>query len=635
MHDTVLVVTLIGILGIGAQWIAWRTNMPAIVLMAIAGLIVGPLLGILKPEETFGEFYRPIISLAVAVILFEGGLQLKFSELRGLSRGIGQLLLIGGPLVWIFGSIAGYYVAGLDWPTAILFAGIMIVTGPTVIIPLLRQAKLSTRPSAILKWEGIVNDPVGALAAVITFEYVITRNMASLTSFEVFGSLIFGSILCVAWGIIVGRGLAEAFRRGWVPEYLKAPILLTAVLLAFSVSNLLQEEGGLIAVTVMGITMANSKLPSINQIRHFKETIAILFVAGVFVLLTANLTLETLAMIDFRIMGFVAVMLFVVRPAAVMLSTMRTELSLQERLLVSWIAPRGIVAVAVSGLFAASMTPENGFENGHLMVPLAFAMVFATVILHGFTITPLGKFLGLASDAPPGVLIVGASPWAVALAKRIKELGCPVLITDPSFRRLREARQEGIDTFYGEILSEVTEHHIEFVRYGYLLALSGNEAHNALVCTDLAPEMSRNSTYQLSAKGRDDSRQSVSYALQGRSFLSEKTGLEDLLRRHWAGWAFQFTRLSEEFTPAKYRERLPEEAMIVMVERKGGLVFQTSEAPIELQVGDRVLAYVPPETGPLQKPSKKKDEKAAGEGTSEDVKEIERRKSEAIDKLKS
>lgn len=596
MENTVLIVTLVGLLGIGAQWLAWRTNLPGIVLMAIAGLIAGPVLGILRPEEAFGDYYKPIISLAVAVILFEGGLQLKFSELRGLGRGIGQIVLLGGPLVWIFGSMAGHYVAGLDWPTAILFAGIMIVTGPTVIIPLLRQAKLSSRPSALLKWEGIVNDPVGALAAVITFEFIIARTAAHLEGWQVFGSLLIGSILCILWGLLVGRGLAEVFRRGWAPEYLKASILLAGIFLAFSLANVLQEEGGLIAVTVMGITMANAKLPSINQLRHFKENITILFVAGVFVLLTANLTWDTLALIDGRIMAFVVVMLIIVRPLAIMLSTIGSGLSLSERILVSWIAPRGIVAVAVSGLFAASMTAENGFRDGDLMVPLSFAMVFATVILHGFTIAPLGKLLGLASKAPPGVLIVGASPWSIAMAKRLKELDFPVLVSDPSYRRLKGARENGIETFYGEILSEVTEHHIEFNRYGYLLALTGNESHNALVCTDLAPEMDRNATYQLSARGRaEDDRKAVSFSLQGRQFIDEKVGLEDLMSKHWAGWSFHFTRLSDEYSPESFLEKLPEDAMLIMVQRKSGLLFQSGEAPIELRSGDRVLTYRPPE----------------------------------------
>lgn len=623
--------TLIGVLGVGAQWIAWRMNLPAIVLMAAAGLLIGPIFGWIHPEEDFGEFYRPLISVAVAVILFEGGLQLKFSELRGLGRGVGQLVLVGGPLAWIFGSLAGHYVAGLTWPTAVLFAGIMIVTGPTVIMPLLRQAKLSTRPAALLKWEGIINDPIGALAAVIVFEYVHRLANPEMATYQIFGSLIIGTALCTFWGILLGWGLAQGFRRGWVPEFLKSPVLLTSVLLGFTFANFIQEEGGLLAVTAMGVTMANAKMPSINQLRHFKENIAILFVAGVFVILTANLSWDVLRQIDGRIILFVLTMLFVVRPLSVILGTIGTELKWSERLLVGWIAPRGIVAVAVSGLFAASMTGDRGFVDGELMVPLAFAMVFATVILHGFTISPLGKALDLAMKKPPGILVVGASPWSTALAQKLLELEVPILITDTNYRSLRAARQAGLETYYGEILSEVTEHHIELVRYGHLLALTGNDAYNALVCTDLSPEMNRAQTYQLSSQGTEERRNTVSFTLQGRTFLKGRNSLEDLLKKHWAGWSFQFTRLSDTYTPEDYRKSLQEGSLIVMVQRKSELIFQADENPITLQAGDRVLAYCPPEEKDMEKkdaPSKSRN--GDGKLSSE---ELEAKKQEAISRL--
>jgi NhaP-type Na+/H+ or K+/H+ antiporter len=626
----VLAVTLVGFLGIGAQWLGWRFNLPAIVLMSIAGLLVGPVLGILQPEETFGEFYRPLIAVAVAVILFEGGLQLNFEEIKGLGRGVRRLVFPGVPIAWALGAATAHYVAGLPWPTAILFGGIMVVTGPTVIMPLLRQAKLSSRPAALLKWEGIINDPIGALAAVIAYEYFFVAHGEGsghvLTDWQLGFSLLIGSGFALAWGVAIGWGLAVAFRKGWVPEYLKPPVLLGAVLICFEFPNLLQGEAGLISVTAMGVTMANAKMPSINQLRHFKENIAVLFVSGVFVLLTANLSPDTLALLDWRAAAFVLVMLFVVRPVSVFISTMGVGLKWQERVLVGWIAPRGIVAVAVSGLFAAGAT-EVGAEGAEMLVPLAFAMVFATVVLHGFTITPLGKALGLASNKPPGVLIVGSSPWSVKLAEKIKELDVPVMITDASYRALRPARQAGIETFYGEILSEVTEHHIEFVRFGTLLALGGNEAHNALVCTDLAPEMDRAAVYQLSMSGTEDSRKSVSYSLQGQTFLSEKAHLDSLLQKHWEGWTFQFTRITESYDPAKYREGLPEGAMIVLVVRGERLIFKAAERKLDIEVGDRVLSYVPPEKKAAA-PLVKKEE-------SEGVAEITEKKKAALEKVGS
>ena len=602
MDNIVLIVAIIGFLGIGAQWLAWRFNLPAIVLMAIAGILAGPVFGILRPpvgvgdglppmEVLLGDFYRPIIAVAVAVILFEGGLTLNFSEIKGLSKGVRRLVLPGVPIAWVLGTLAAFYLAGLSWPLAILFAGIMVVTGPTVIIPLLRQSKLNQRPATLLKWEGIINDPIGALLAVLVYE-IITFDHGG-TPGQIFGALFIASVLSIALGFVLGRVTAHSFRKGWVPEYLKPPVLLTVVLICFEMANLLQHEAGLLSVTVMGITMANSRIASINELRLFKENIAVILVSGVFIILTANLTWDTLAQLDMRAFAFIFAMLFVVRPLAIFLSTMGADLPWQERLLVAWIAPRGIVAVAVSSFFGASLVTA-GHPDGARLIPLAFAMVFATVVLHGFTIGPLAKALGLAVKDRPGVLIIGASAWTAAFAAKLKEMEIPVTVADASWRRLRPVRQANVDTYYGEILSETTEHHLDLNRFGTLLALGSNEAHNALVCTDLAPELGRAAIYQVNARGKDEEdRRALSFTLQGRSFLHSAAPLDELLRRHYAGWTFQNTKLSEEYTAETYAADMGPDAEIILVLRKGALIVASTDAPVTPEIGDRVLAYAP------------------------------------------
>ncbi len=615
MENLVFACAIIGVLGIGAQWLAWRTNSPAIVLMAIAGVIAGPILGVFTPadappgappmEALFGEFYRPIIAIAVAVILFEGGLQLNFSEIRGLKQGVQRLVLPGVPIAWGLGALAAHHIAGLSWPVALLFGGVMVVTGPTVIIPLLRQSKLNPRPAALLKWEGIVNDPVGALLAVLVFEFVAFGG-AHGTLTEIIWSILLASILSGALGYAIGRFAAISFRRGWVPEYLKPPALLTMVLVCFELANLLQHEAGLLAVTAMGVTMANSKIASINELRLFKENIAIILVSGVFIILTANLTFDTIQALGWSDLLFILAMLFVVRPLTVFVSTIGAGLPIKERLLVGWIAPRGIVAVAVSSFFGAALA-EAGYVDGEKLIPLAFAMVFATVIAHGFTIGPLAKALGLAATERPGVLIAGASPWSIALAAKLKEMEIPVMVADSSWRRLKPARLADVPTYYGEILSEVTEHHLDLNRFGYLLAVSGNEAHNALVSTDLAPELGRAAIYQVNARGKDEEdRQALSYTLQGRTFLHSGAPLDELLRRHYSGWIYQKTRLSEEYPPEQYKKDLVKEHEIVVIIRKGVMAFASQEAPLKPEIGDTVLAYIP-------KPQEAAPEKAKGD----------------------
>ena len=601
MDNLVLVACIIGLLGIGAQWLAWRFNLPAIVLMAIAGILAGPVFGILRPppgvgdglppmEALLGDFYRPIISIAVAVILFEGGLTLNFAEIRGLSKGVRRLVFPGVPVAWALGSLAAYYLGGLSWPIAILFAGILIVTGPTVIIPLLRQSKLNQRPATLLKWEGIINDPIGALLAVFVYE-IITFDHGGPA--QIFGTLFIASILSTALGVVLGKFIAVSFRRGWVPEYLKPPVLFTIVLLCFELANLLQHEAGLLSVTAMGITLANSRIASINELRLFKENIAVILVSGVFIILTSNLTWDMMAQLDVRAFAFIAAMLFVVRPLAIFISTIGAGLPWQERLLVGWIAPRGIVAVAVSSFFGASLVGA-GFPDGERLIPLAFAIVFATVVLHGFTIGPLAKALGLAVTNRPGVLIVGASPWSAAFAAKLKEMEIPVTVADASWRRLRPVRLANVETYYGEILSEVTEHHLDFNRYGTLLAVGSNEAHNALVCTDLAPELGRAAIYQINARGKDEEdKRALSFTLQGRAFLHSAVPIDELLRRHYAGWTYQRTKLSNEYRPEHYLDELDPEAEIMLIVRKESLLIASRDAKLELEVGDTVLAYSP------------------------------------------
>jgi NhaP-type Na+/H+ or K+/H+ antiporter len=623
MESLVLAITLIGLLGVGAQWLAWRFAAPAIVIMAIAGLLAGPVFKILWPAgwtpggpapmaALFGEFFQPMISIAVAVILFEGGLTLNFKEIRGLTAGVRRLVFPGVFIAWALGALAAIHIGALSPGPAILLAGVMVVTGPTVIIPLLRQAKLTTRPAALLKWEGIINDPIGALFAVFTFEAIRLGSGAghggdSATFGQLAGSLIIASALAVGFGWLLGAFAARIFHRGWAPEYLKPPILFALVLFGFEFANLLQEEAGLLTVTAMGVTLANSRIASLDDIRHFKESIATLLVSGVFIVLTANLTFETLTELQPRDFLFVAAMLFVVRPAAIFLSTIGAGLSWRERLLVGWIAPRGIVAVAVTSFFGAALVSHYAAAGGDLellqsaerLTPLAFLMVFATVIAHGFSIGPLARLLGLSSTERPGVLIVGGSEWAAALAAKLKEMDIPVTIADASWQRLRPARQADIPVYFGEILSEVTEHHLDFNRFGAVLALSPNESYNALVCTDLGPELGRAQVYQASERrGGDDDSRGLSYSLRGRSFLHSGATLDELIRRHYMGWRFQRTRITDEYPPEKYLKDLGKEAELVMLVRKGALQFASAEAPLKPEIGDVALAYLPKQEPP-------------------------------------
>lgn len=588
--DLVTLVALIGLLGIGSQYFAWRFNLPAIVLMAVAGLLAGPILGVVQPARDFGVFLQPLVSIAVAIILFEGGLSLDFKELRHAGSAVLRLVIPGIPLAWGLGALAAHHLAGLSWPVAILFAGILVVTGPTVIMPLLRQAHLSARPRTVLKWEGIVNDPLGALLAVLVFEYLSFagegRGLGEIALWMGFASLVAGVI-----GFAFARAIAFIFPRGLVAEYLKAPFLLCAVLACFALAEMVEHETGLLAVTAMGVTLANARMSSIDELRRFKENIAVLMVSGVFVILTATLERQYLTSLDLGLVLFVAAMLFLVRPASIWLSTIGSPLNLKERLLIGWIAPRGIVAVGVSGFFALRLQ-ELGYRDAAQLVPLSFAIVFATIIAHGFTIAPLSRALGLSTKSAPGVLIVGSSPWSVSLAKTFVNLEIPVTIADTSWHRLRLARLANVPIYYGEILSEVTEHRFDLQSFGTLLAVTGNEAYNALVCSEFAPEIGRSNVYQLGAAESDDPH-GLSFTVRGSTLFQSGISLDELLKRHFAGWTFQRTKLSEKFGLDDYLKERDEEAETLFVLRKSGvLAFATGVGRPKCQPGDTIVAYV-------------------------------------------
>ena len=608
MTNLPLVIALIGIVGIGSQWLAWRTGWPAIALMLTAGILVGPVLGLVNPERDFGAMLEPMVSIAVALILFDGGLNLNFRELRRTEGGLLRLFVIGVPVAWALTACACYYVAGLVWPVAILYGGILVVTGPTVVLPLLRQIALAPRPRAILKWEAIVNDPIGTLFAVVTYEYLRHADQS--------GSIATAALAVAAAALVaalVGLGVALAvgwlFPRGHVPEYLKAPVLLVSVIGAFVLSNLIESETGLLAVTVMGITLANMGLQSVRDVRPFKENISVLLVSGVFVILSASLNFDVLRRFEWRFLAFVAALLFIVRPASVLVSLAFSPIPWRERAFIAWIAPRGIVAVAITGVFALRLG-NLGYNDGGTLVTISFLVAAGTILAHGFSAPILSRRMGLAG-ARRDVLIVGATGWSLSLAEQLVDLGVPVLLADTSQHRLSRARQAGLPTFHGEILAESTDDHIDFGRVQALLATSENEAYNTLVCNEFGPELGRDAVYQLGGAGEDDPH-ALPSALRGRSLFDAEHGLEDLARREAAGWGFRRTRITKIFDFDDLKALLPNDADLLLLVRPSGVVrFFTHASRPTPDVGDIVLSYSPPDQSTATARRARKTGKAA------------------------
>ncbi|MEL6783273.1 MAG: sodium:proton antiporter [Pseudomonadota bacterium] len=591
MTGLLMKMALIGVAGIAAQWAAWRIRIPAIALLLLAGILIGPVTGFLDPKESFGDLYKPIIALSVAIILFEGGLTLKFKEIKETSTAVRRIILIGGPLVWLFSALAAHYAAGLDWVPAIVLGGILVVTGPTVIMPLLRQAQLAPRPASLLRWEAIVNDPIGALFAVLAFETYLVINGA-LTGGALVTTIALAILMAVGGGYGLGLLLARAF-KGYVPEYLKSPVLVTTVLLAYAISDAILKETGLLTVTIMGITMANTRMASMGDLRHFKETVTVLLVSGLFIMLTASLKLETMLSLGWGALIFVIIILFIARPIAIFIATTGSGINWREKTLVAWIAPRGIVAVAVSGLFGDALV-EQGFKDGAQLTALTFAVVASTIILHGFTLGPLASLLKLKSAERPGLLIVGGSTWSLALAEKLKENDISALIADNNWNHLRAARLADIPVYFGEVLSEAAHHDITFNRYSDLVAASDNDAYNSLVCTEFGREMGRGNVFQLGLVRNEDRRSDLSFTLGGRSLFNPGKTYAELRDKMREGWSFHSTRLTDEYDFSDYLTERPADTKIVLWVGKDGTIYMREGLhKQEPQTGDLIIAFGP------------------------------------------
>ena len=580
--------------GVGAQWLAWRIRLPAIILLAAAGLLVGPGLGLVPHGPAISHTVEPVVALCVAVILFEGGLSLQKSELRVAARGVRRLVYLGAPLAWLLGSFAAHEIAGLSWPVALVFGAIMVVTGPTVIMPLLRQAGLNRRISSYLKWEGIVNDPIGALLAVLTFQFFVFAGEGEGWA-TVAEGLVSAMAVAAGLGGLMGWLTGKAFQRGMVPEYLKSPVMLTLVLVVYVISNLAQEEAGLLAVTTMGIVVGNMNLPGLQDMKRFKEYITVMLVSVVFVILTATMDPDVVRAVNWSSVALIATIMFLVRPAAVMLATIGAGMEIQERLLLAWIAPRGIVAAATAGVMAPALA-QHSFAGADSLLPLVFGVIFATVVAHGLTIGWLGRRLGLASPTRDSILIVGASPWTVELGRVLKELDVKVLIADNSWHKLRPARLAGLKVFYGEILSEFADESVELGHVDALLAATDNDAYNALVCTALAPDIGRNRVFQLPmGPGEDDDPKGVAAGLKGRIAFGDDAEYERLWRLHVDGWTFTRTRLTDSYGYSDYLEDADAGAIqIARVRPDSRTQFLSPAGEAEPEIGDVLIGFSPP-----------------------------------------
>lgn len=505
------------ILGIVAQWAAWRLKLPAILPLLLIGLFVGPLSTLISEDGTKwiepiwngeeglfpGESLYWFVSLAISIILFEGGLTLKRDEIRNVGPVITKLISLGSLVTFIGAGFAAYWIFGLSLQISLLFSGLIIVTGPTVISPILRNVPVKRDISTVLKWEGILIDPIGALVAVLMYEFISVGEGAAFTKTALieFGKiLLFGS----TFGFAFAHALAFIVKRKLVPHYLMNVFTLAAVLGVFVLSDAFAHESGLLAVVVMGMVLGNINLPNIKELLYFKESLSVLLISVLFILLSANMNLEDLELLyRWETLALFLVVVLIIRPLGVFLSTYRSDLQTNAKLFISWVGPRGIVAAGIASLFGSKLLLK-GEPGAEYITPLVFMIVLGTVLLNATTARLFAKAVGVFLTTSEGILILGASEMPRLIAKYLQKQGRHVVLMDSNNNNIRIATEAGLTAMQANIYSDDLTDEVELSDIGYLMSLTGNSEINKYAINRFRKQFGEHGAYRLISKEEMD-----------------------------------------------------------------------------------------------------------------------------------
>ena len=595
--DLILGLAAIVFSGIFAQWLAWRLRIPSILLLLLFGLLIGPVLGFINPDELFGDTLFPLVSLSVGIILFEGGLGLRFKDLPGIRTVVRNLISIGALITWAVVGLAAYFIMGLDVQLSLILGAILIVSGPTVILPLLRDVRPEGQVGSILRWEGILIDPVGATLALLVFDFVLQTNVREATGDAVI-SLLQILVVGVALGWAGARGLAYLLKHYLIPDHLQNAFTLMTVIVVFALSNLLASESGLLAATVMGMVLANQNAVSIKHIIEFKEDLGVVLTSSIFVLLAARLQITDLLDLGWPALIFLAVIILVARPLSVLFSTFRSSLKLSEKAFLSWMAPRGIVAASVASIFAIELA-HVGYPGADKLVSITFLVIIGTVVVYGLTAGPLARRLGLAESNPQGLLLVGAHAGARSLARVLQQAGFKVVLVDTNPRNCRLAASEGLQSSCGNVLFEEFVEEMDLGGIGRALALTSNDEVNTLACLHLADIFGRANVYQLlphsAVSAENDQQEALPDFAAGRVLFGPGITYRYLNDRFDRGWTVERLVLPDRISPELFTQVVGEQLIPMFLIRNDDRldVFTAADTYVP-QAGDHLIALVAP-----------------------------------------
>lgn len=479
LDNPALTVALALAAGVLAQSLARHLRVPGIVLLLVAGIFLGPDgLELVRPR-TLGASLEILVGLSVAVILFDGGLNLNLLRLRREGAVIRRLVTMGAAVTAIGGTLAARVGMGWPWPVAILFGTLVIVTGPTVITPLLRRIRVTRGVETALEAEGVLIDPVGAIVAVVALEVVLagTAGGAAHGLLGLTSRLTLGTLVGTLAGLLIG-GILRYGRI--VPEGYENIFTLSMVLAVFEASDAIQPESGILAATVAGLVVGNLESRTSRELREFKEQLTTLFVGMLFVLLAADVRLGDVVALGWRGVAVVALLIAVVRPLDVLVSTWRSSFSARERIFMGWLGPRGIVAAAVASIFAERLA-DNGSPYGVEFRALVFLVIAVTVVVQGSTGGLLATVLGLRRPSNQGYALVGANALGRAIAGALARAGEEVVLIDTNPGEAGVAAADGFRTIHGNANDEAILESADVEGRRGLLAVTPNEGANLLL----------------------------------------------------------------------------------------------------------------------------------------------------------
>lgn len=592
MHGNNLFI-LSGILvaGFACQWLAWRVKLPSILFLLLTGLLVGPTLGLVDPDEIFGNLLEPFVSLAVAVILYEGSMTLRLTEIRGHGKVVRNLISLGVLVTWLLATFSAHSLLGWDIYLAALFGAIVTVSGPTVIVPLLRTVRPSNAVSNVLRWEGILVDPLGAIFAVLVFDFIVVTQTAATTS-QLFGTLATILIVGAGLGVIVGHSFGIVLRKHWLPDYLRDYAALAMVILVFGLAESIAMESGLLAVTIMGVWQANMRDLDLDDILDFKESLTIVLVAGLFIVLAARVDFASVASLGLGAIGVLLLLQFVAGPLRAFICSIGSDLKLAERAFLGWIFPRGIVAAAVSALFALRLE-GMGYPGAEKLVPMVFTIIVGTVVMQSLSGGVVARWLGIANPDPNGVLVVGANPVALAYANALHSAGHRVLVASTNWDGISKARMAGIPVFYGSPVSSYAERHLELIGLGRLLALSHRPGINELACVKYRYEFGRENVYTVKHDSESShEKHQVSGEAAGRVLFDGKTSMSELYTQFQGDFKTKTTELTENFGYSEYREKHPNRLILFTTSPGGRVRFPVGADAQKMLPGSKITALV-------------------------------------------